>query len=194
MLDVGALFRARVADGTIQFRLRVDGRNWQMPKEVETTLPATAVPLLNAMHAPLERSLFTPTYRDDFNNDERDVAVHLDGAATVQWWHRNVARHQYGLQGWKRSRIYPDFIFAASADTGKRRIVVLETKGDQLAGNLDTAYKEAVLSVLTDNFDWNQTAPVGEMQLVMEDGLSVHCSLVLMSDIPTQLPGLLVVP
>lgn len=189
-----ALFRARVADGTIQFRLRVDGRNWQMPKEVETTLPATAVPLLNAMHAPLERSLFTPTYRDDFNNDERDVAVHLDGAATVQWWHRNVARHQYGLQGWKRSRIYPDFIFAASADTGNRRIVVLETKGDQLAGNLDTAYKEAVLSVLTDNFDWNQTAPVGEMQLVMEDGLSVHCSLVLMSDIPTQLPGLLVVP
>lgn len=189
-----ALFRARVADGTIQFRLRVDGRNWQMPKEVETTLPVTADPLLNAMHAPLERSLFTPTYRDDFNNDERDVAIHLDGAATVQWWHRNVARQQYGLQGWKRSRIYPDFIFAASAATGKRRIVVLETKGDQLAGNLDTAYKEAVLSALSGNFDWNQTAPVGEMLLVKEDGLTVQCSLVLMSDVPTQLPPLLQVP
>lgn len=186
-----ALFRARVADGTIQFRLRVDGRNWQMPKEVETTLPATAVPLLNAMHAPLERSLFTPTYRDDFNNDERDVAVHLDGAATVQWWHRNVARHQYGLQGWKRSRIYPDFIFAASGDAGRRRIVVLETKGDQLAGNLDTNYKQAVLAALTDSFDWDRTAPIGELQLVLEDGLSVQCNLALMSDIPTCLPKII---
>jgi type III restriction enzyme len=71
---------------------------------------------------------------------------------------------------------------------------VLETKGDQLAGNLDTSYKEAVLSVLSGNFDWNQTARVGEMQLVKEDGLTVHCSLVLMSDIPTQLPPLLQVP
>ncbi|MBW6507899.1 MAG: type III restriction endonuclease subunit R [Rhodobacteraceae bacterium] len=185
------LFRAHVAAGTIQFRLRVDGRNWRMPSEVETTQSPSAAPLLNAKHGPLERSLFVPAYRDDFNGDERNVAVHLDGAGTVQWWHRNVARHQYGLQGWKRGRIYPDFIFAAQGATGRKRIVVLETKGDQLAGNLDTAYKSAVMSILSDNFDWNKTAPVGEMELVMDDGGTVQCNLVLMSDIPTELPKLI---
>src|SRR5947199_5349361 len=41
-----ALFRTGVANGTIQFRLRLDGRNWRMPFTVETTLPMTARPLL----------------------------------------------------------------------------------------------------------------------------------------------------
>ena len=118
------------------------------------------------------------------------MAVHLDATATVEWWHRNVARTQYGLQGWKRSRIYPDFIFAATEDGGKRRIVVLETKGDQLAANLDTTYKADLLSLLSEHFDWNTTVPAGELQLVTADGATVECDLVLMSDIPTKLPKL----
>lgn len=189
-----ALFRARVADGSIQFRLRVDGRNWQMPTEVETTLPPTAAPLLNAMHAPLERSLFTPTYRDDFNNDERDVAIHLDGAATVEWWHRNVARHQYGLQGWRRHKIFPDFVFLAADAGGQKRVIALETKGDQLAGNLDTTYKQAVLDLLSSNFAWDNTPAVGQLDLVVDNNLTVRCDLVLMSDISVRLPALLSIP
>lgn len=186
-----ALFRAGVAAGRIQFRLRVDRGNWPMPKQIETALPANAPQLVNRNGGPIERSLFAPVYHAELNNEEREVAVHLDADATVQWWHRNVARTQYGLQGWRRSRIYPDFIFAASEGDGKRRIVVLETKGDQLAANLDTAYKSSVLSILSDNFDWNTTVPAGELQLVTEDGVTVECDLVLMSDIPTTLPRLI---
>ena len=187
------LFRALVSAGNIQFRLRVDGRNWQMPKEVETIHPNNATPLLNSSQSPLQKSLFSQNYRDDFNSEERNVAVHLDGAATVTWWHRNVARQQYGLQGWKRHRIYPDFIFACtqSGGQGKKRIVVLETKGDHLAGNLDTEYKQSVLAVLSHRFDWNLTEPVGDMELVSNDGVSVQCNLVLMKNIQTELPRIL---
>ena len=183
------LFRALVSAGNIQFRLRVDGRNWQMPQQVETTYPENATPLLNSDQSPLQKSLFSQNYREDFNSEERHVAVHLDGAATVAWWHRNVARQQYGLQGWKRNRIYPDFIFAC-AQSGKKeksRIVVLETKGDHLAGNLDTEYKQSVLEVLSDGFDWNLTEPVGDMELVSNDGVSVQCNLVLMKKYPNRI-------
>lgn len=71
---------------------------------------------------------------------------------------------------------------------------MLETKGGQRAENPDRAYTEAVPSAPTDNCDWNQTARVGEIQPVVEDRLSVHSSLVLLSDVPTQLPGLRAVP
>jgi len=185
-----ALFRAGVAAGRIQFRLRLDSQNWQMPKQIETAQPANAPQLVNQNGGPLERSLFAPVYHAELNGEERDVAVHLDASATVEWWHRNVARTQYGLQGWKRSRIYPDFIFAATKGDGKRRIVVLETKGDQLAANLDTTYKGELLALLSDHFDWNTTVPAGELQLVTADGTTVACDLVLMSDIPTTLPTL----
>ena len=50
---------------------------------------------------------------------------------------------EYGIQGWKKAKIYPDFIFAAQGHGEAKRITVLETKGDQL-DNLDTAYKREV--------------------------------------------------
>ncbi|MBE3637219.1 DEAD/DEAH box helicase [Mangrovicoccus algicola] len=186
-----ALFRSLVGSGEIQFRLRVDGRNWQMPSKDITLQPSNSAPLLNDKHQPMAKSLFELNYRADFNDDEAKVAVHLDGAATVTWWHRNVARHQYGLQGWRRGRIYPDFVFAASTANGGKRLVALETKGDQLAGNLDTAYKKSVLDVLTDGFAWEHTPPAGQMQLVNDDGSVVECALVLMSDIDAKLPDLI---
>ena len=103
----------------------------------------------------------------------------------VSWWHRNVARHQYGLQGWRRGRIYPDFVFAAGDTGGDKRLVGLETKGNQLSGNLDTKYKQKVLEVLTDGFSWETSVPVGQLQLVNDDGSVVECALVLMSDVDT---------
>jgi type III restriction enzyme len=122
------------------------------------------------------------------NGEEQGVAVHLDGEATVKWWHRNVARSNYFLQGWKRGRIYPDFIFAADASAGGR-IVVLETKGQQLQ-NPDTDYKREVMRFLSDSFAWDQTVPVGQLQ-IERTGETVHCALVLMQDIKEELPALL---
>ncbi|MFN3585393.1 DEAD/DEAH box helicase [Phenylobacterium sp.] len=111
-----AFFKAEVAAGRIQFRLRLDGRNWRMPFGVETTEPEGARQLVNRAGGALEKSLFAPVYESELNKDERDVAVYLDGEKALTWWHRNVARTQYGLQGWRKAKIYPDFIFAVRRD------------------------------------------------------------------------------
>ncbi len=184
-----SLFRKRVADGVIQFRLRVDGRNWKMPNTMETALPEGSEQLLGATGLPLEKSLFDAVYKAELNGEEQGVAVHLDGDGALKWWHRNVARSQYSVQGWRKARIYPDFIFAVSKDDGNLRLVALETKGEQL-DNLDTAYKRQVLDLMSRAFEWDHTVKAGELELD-DDGTSVHCELVLMGDIPTTLPTLL---
>ena len=181
-----ALFKAEVAAGRIQFRLRLDGRNWRMPFSIDTTEPENARQLLNRAGGPLEKSLFAPVYENELNGDERDVAVYLDGEKTLSWWHRNVARTQYGIQGWRKAKIYPDFIFAVQRDGEAKRITVLETKGDQL-DNLDTAYKREALSFLSEHFQWDKTTPVGELELV-NNGETIEGTLILMSQWQAKLP------
>jgi type III restriction enzyme len=116
----------------------------------------------------------------------------MDGEEALCWWHRNVARAQYAIQGWRRARIYPDFIFAMRANpdgSGSKRLVVLEMKGDHLAGNLDTTYKQAVLSLMTESFRLEHVHRVGELELVIDERTTVECDLVLMSDWKTRLPN-----
>lgn len=184
-----ALFKAEVARGRIQFRLRLDGGNWRMPFTIETTEPEDARQLLNRTGGSLEKSLFAPVYENELNRDERDVAVYLDGEKTLTWWHRNVARSQYGIQGWKKAKIYPDFIFAVQRDGEARRITVLETKGDHL-DNLDTAYKRETLSFLSQHFQWEESTQVGQLELV-NNGEIIEGALILMSEWQTKLPSYL---
>ena len=184
-------FRKEVIEGRIQFRLRLDGRDWSMPFHVDTTEPENAPQLVGKTGAALERSLFSPVYANELNPAERDVAVYLDSEETLAWWHRNVARAQYGIQGWKRGKIYPDFIFAVRNDEKGNRITVLETKGDHL-DNLDTAYKREILSLLSENFSWDEGIPAGELELMRKNGETVQCTLILMSEWKTKLPTYLV--
>ena len=185
-----ALFKDEVAAGRIQFRLRLDGRNWRMPFQIDTTEPSGARQLVSKTGGPLEKSLFAPVYESEFNSDEREVAVYLDGEEALTWWHRNVARTQYGIQGWRKGKIYPDFIFAVQTDGADNRITILETKGDQL-DNLDTAYKREVLSFLSNSFAWDDCTPAGELELITDGGETVQCTLILMSEWQTKLPRFL---
>ena len=182
-----ALFKNGVLTGRIQFRLRLDGRNWRMPFEIATTEPTNAPQLVGRTGAALEKSLFSPVYSNELNSDEREVAVYLDGEEALTWWHRNVARTQYGIQGWKRGKFYPDFIFSVQTDGAANRITILETKGDQL-DNLNTAYKRDVMSFLSDNFAWDDCTPAGELELVKNNGDTVQCTLILMSEWKAKLP------
>lgn len=186
-----AHFRKEVAAGRIQFRLRTDRYNWFMPADSVTYEPQGADQLLGTGGGPLQRSLFAPMYKNDLNQDEREVAVYLDAEKSLVWWHRNVARHQYVLQGWRRERIYPDFIFAVRPVNhyGEgNRLVFMETKGDHLEGNTDTEYKRAVLDLMTQAFQIDQTQRVGELSIVNPDGTRVECDLVLMNEWKTWLP------
>ena len=84
-------------------------------------------------------------------------------------------------------KIYPDFIFAAQGHGEAKRITVLETKGDQL-DNLDTAYKREVLAFLSDSFAWDDYTPAGQLELVQNNGETVQCTLILMSEWRVKLP------
>jgi len=183
-----AMFKADVAAGRIQFRLRLDGKNWRMPFTIETAEPDTARQLVGGSGGPLERSLFAPVYEAEFNGAEREIAVYLDGEKALVWWHRNVARVQYGMQGWRRAKVYPDFIFAVQRRDESRRITVLETKGDQL-DNLEAAYKRDLLDFLSNSFAWDTAVPAGTLELIKDRGETVECSLILMSEWRAKLPA-----
>jgi type III restriction enzyme len=186
-----AHFRAEVTAGRIQFRLRTDSHNWAMPPTSLTYEPHGADQLPGADGGPLQRSLFSPIYKGDLNEQEREVAVYLDSEKSLIWWHRNVAQRHYRLQGWRRERIYPDFIFAVrqgAAYARGNRLVVLEMKGEHLQGNPDTEYKQAVLRLMTEAFEVEQVQQVGDLELVHSDGTRVDCDLVLMTEWRTRLP------
>jgi type III restriction enzyme len=185
------LFKAQVTKGDIQFRLRVDGRNWSMPDSMLTTEPKNADQLVRDDGTPLQKSLFAPVYKNELNSDERDVAVYLDKEKALNWWHRNVAKAQYGLPGWRRGKVYPDFIFAANSKDGHKKITVLETKGNQL-DNLDTAYKRELLKVLSNSFSWDESISAGSLELVTAQGETVECALILMDEWRAILPQHLV--
>ncbi len=178
------LFRSQVTAGRIQFRLRTDHNNWKMPLDAETYEPEGAEKL------GVEKSLFSPIYRGDFSSqDERDIAVYLDGAQALTWWHRNVARSHYAIYGWRREKVYPDFIFGVQHGPLDRRLVVLEVKGKHLAGNDDTEYKKALLQLVSESFSVENVERVGELELVETNGVSVACDLVLLPEWKTKLPG-----
>ncbi len=184
-----ALFRAEVLAGRIQFRLRTDGRNWQLPLTAETFEPEGAEQLIGRDGGSLCKSLFSPMYKGDFSSqEERDIAVYLDGDKALTWWHRNVARSHYAVQGWRREKIYPDFIFAVRHDEYASKLVVLEMKGKHLAGNDDTEYKKAVLNLMSNAFASEQVLHVGELDLVGDSSVNVECDLVLFPDWKSRLP------
>ena len=184
------LFKNRVSSGQFQFRLKQDNSNWRMPFFIETKEPEDGRQLLGNLGGALERSLFSPVYESEFNQDERKVAIYLDSESTLNWWHRNVARTQYGIQGWERSRIYPDFIFSVKKLETKNQITILETKGDHL-DNLDTGYKKNLLNFLTKVFTWDDITPAGQFEGILKDGYSIQCALVLYSEWKSKLPKII---
>ena len=187
-----ALFRAEVQAGRVQFRLRQDGLDWQVPGHMLTTQPLAARQLLGADGQALKRSLFTPVYEDEFSSQpERAVAVYMDAEEPLRWWHRNVARTGYGFQGWRRHRVYPDFVVSCKRADGDR-LVTIETKGDQLASNADTTYKSALFELLTGMFAKGAVAEPGKLVVTAEGGATMECHLIPIAEWTTKLPPLLV--
>lgn len=182
------IFRDRLRTGQIQFRIRGDGGDWTMPDHIWTAAEANAPQVPSASGGPLKRSMFLPIYAADLNEDERRAAVYLDDQAAIRWWHRNgVDRGSYGLRGWRRGHVYPDFIFAALE--GGERIVAVEAKGDQLSGNLDTEYKRQLLETLTAHFG-RDSETAGDLPLQRE-GPDFAAAVVLFSEWNVRLPVLI---
>lgn len=56
----------------------------------------------------LKRSLFSPVYQQELNNDEQAVAVYLDSDETLKWWHRNVRCTPISYLRFLRKKTYPE--------------------------------------------------------------------------------------
>jgi type III restriction enzyme len=174
-----AVFEHGVATGRIEFALRADASNYELPTSAELQLGGEPRPLMRPDARSVEKSLLEPALQTpDLNGFEAEFAGYLDGKQAVQWWHRNVAKTQYGLQGWKRNKVYPDFVFGLLQHDGKRRTVLLETKGAQLAGSADTAYKQALLARLGRAFRDERWHAVGQLTL-QGSAEQVACDLLL---------------
>lgn len=184
------LFATGLDSGSINFSLRRDDRDWVAPAEMWTTLPIDASQLSASNGGALERSLFLPIYAAELNEPERKFAVYLDRDDAVRWWHRNGATPKsYALRGWRRGNVYPDFLFAALREGERDRIVVIETKGEQLAGNPDTEYKRQLLAMLSEKFD---PAPAHSGALGMEDeAFDFSAAVILFGEIDAKLPALI---
>ena len=69
---------------------------------------------------------------ENINELEKSVAIYLDEQEKLLWWYRNMSRQDYHIQGWKKNKIYPDFVAANKSKTKKEEydnVYVLETKG-----------------------------------------------------------------
>lgn len=188
--QAAALFTTQLKSGQIEFRIRGDERDWIMPKQLELVVADGAPKLLGESGDAIERSLFLPVYAAELNADETKVAVYLDASDAIRWWHRNgTTRGSYALRGWRRGRVYPDFVLAALRDADGERLVALESKGDQL-DNLDTDYKRKLLEQLTEAY--GKQSPAKSDPLGLESATpDYRAAVVLFSDWKAEVPQLI---
>jgi type III restriction enzyme len=144
------IFREKLEAGEIQFNLQADGAlNYEMEKTLVVSLAPGARPMTHPHGDPLQQNLFEKVFEAEFNNLETDFALYLDKQSAIQWWHRIAAKQGYFLQGWRRDRVYPDFIACLQrSQMGPQRLCFFETKGQHLEGNSDTTYKQELIKTL----------------------------------------------
>ena len=153
--QVKKVFRRKLDQGVIRFDLETGEPNYKIRDTYEITVPQNATPLAQYGNA-VQLTLFEKVFEQQFDNDfEKKFAFYLDEQQALQWWHRIAARQsgEYYVQGWKQERIYPDFVAMANEISGVTRVLLFDTKGAHLEGNLDTKYKRKVLKTLEGAFN-----------------------------------------
>ena len=144
------VFKEKLEARKIQFNLQADGAlNYQLERTLVVSLTPEARPMTHPHGDPLQLNLFEQVFEAEFNKLETDFALYIDKQSAIQWWHRIAARQGYFLQGWRRDRVYPDFIACLQrSGTGPQRLCIFETKGQHLEGNSDTTYKQRLIETL----------------------------------------------
>ncbi len=135
-------FRKLYRSKRLCFYLKCVECRFEMPPEI--TLRRTRK-LVHEDNSPVERSLFDTVTEASFNEYERKVALFIDRHPEVLWWYRNeVGKDSFAIQGYLRNKIYPDFVVQKGHRNPSPEVLVVETKGEHLAGSADTEYKREV--------------------------------------------------
>ena len=132
------VFRRKLDQDEIRFDLETREPNYRMVDSYEIQVHSNDRQL-ERYGEPVQLSLFERVFEQQFDSDlERNFAYYLDEERALQWWHRVAARQrgEYYLQGWKRGRIYPDFVAMTNDISDVTRVLIFDTKGEHLAGNL----------------------------------------------------------
>ena len=154
------VFRDLVAKKILWFFLIADKGGYRLPSRLH--IKSDTKRLIRTDHSQLERSLFEEVPEEGMNEVEKSVAICLDEQQKLLWWYRNLARQDYFIQGWKKNKVYPDFIFADTSPSGANdynTVYVIETKGLHLKGSEDTAYKTSIFdfcNTLGKQKDWRE--------------------------------------
>ena len=148
-----AKFRELLDAGVISFNLEASEANYQIREEIEYAVRDDDHPLSKSGNV-VQSSLFEMVLKRDFNNFERDFAFYIEGNKAISWWHRVAVsqRSGYYLRGWRRERVFPDFVALATRSGDlqdyRQQLLIFETKGAHLKDNDDSRYKRCLMSLL----------------------------------------------
>ncbi|HNR90522.1 MAG TPA: DEAD/DEAH box helicase family protein [Spirochaetota bacterium] len=143
-----SVFRGLIQKGELKFFLLME-KGGSLPSRINIR---SNKKLIRNDNSEVQLSLFDYVPEESLNDLEKAVALYLDDQEKLLWWYRNISRVDYSVQGWKRNKIYPDFIAALIKDGAKNTygsVHVLETKGLHLK-NEDTEYKNNVFKLCND--------------------------------------------
>jgi len=140
------IFHTLVREAKLRFLVITNEIGFRLPEKRKVKSSRT---LTKKDGQPLQRSLFDYVPEEDFNETEKRVAWYLEEQDRLLWWYRNVPRRDYGVQGWRRNKIYADFIFTDATGESEKynRAHVVETKGIHLKEFEDTKYKRSVFQL-----------------------------------------------
>ncbi|MGH7195600.1 MAG: DEAD/DEAH box helicase [Candidatus Saccharimonadales bacterium] len=156
------VFNDMIASDTMRFIVAKKAA-YKFPKtrEIETSNPLMKSDRSNFV----QKSLFEREPADEFDGTEKSVAWFLDDQQKLFFWLRNIDRKKesYYLQGWRKNKVYPDFLFTVDDDGDSKidKVYVAEVKGEQLKGSDDTEYKEHLLELcnnLAEQKEFNELA------------------------------------
>ncbi len=140
------VFKQLVSRKKLHFFLITDKGGFKIPPRIKVK---SNKQLVRDDNTPIQRSLFDIVPEENINELEKSVAIYLDKQEKLLWWYRNMSKQDYHIQGWKKNKIYPDFLASEinpDDETEYRNIHVLETKGLHLK-NDDTKYKQDVFKL-----------------------------------------------
>ena len=98
-----------------------------------------------------QKSLFEQINTSSLTDLEQKAVDDFEDEDAVQSWLKMLSNNVdqgYSLQGWKRDRVWPDFLVALHPHEGApRKFFIIETKGDFL-DNPDTHYKNELMDTI----------------------------------------------
>ena len=161
LLDTGTMRLLVVADD-LEFN--------RLPRGIETTRGKQAN-REDGGHYLL--NLFERTNEDELNGLENKVVTYPDQQKRLLFRYRNRARKDYYVQGWKRGRIYADFIFTLRTDEPDvgdhfHQVFVMGTKGIFRQPG-DTNYKRSIFDLCTEHASrkgWAEFVPAMHDKIV----------------------------